>query len=108
MSVRGRFGIDWRSVVVGISGEVVLGFGWVSGGFRRNAGLVSLREGRVRLQVVWVRFGGGFWAVLEVFWVLVRWEKERPRSGVRGWISEKKWSRSHSGLSLKNIVYLPG
>ena len=34
MSVRGRFGIDWRSVVVGISGEVALGSGWVPGRFQ--------------------------------------------------------------------------
>ena len=106
MSVRGRFGIDWRSVVVGISGEVVLGFGWVSGGFRRNAGLVSLREGRVRLQVARVRFGGGFWAVLEVFWMLVRWKKERRRSGVSGWISGAFWMLSRSGLPLENLFPL--
>ena len=37
-----------------------------------------------------MRLGGGFWAVLEVFRVLVRGGKKRRRPGVSGWISEEE------------------
>ena len=87
---------------MGISGEVVLGFGWVSGGFRRNAGLFLCVEWWVELQVTWVRLGKELWRISGVFWALVCWEKERRRSGVSGWLPEKKMVTLSLGILSGN------
>ena len=90
VSNRAEFGRMRWTGVRGISEWVGVGFQL---GFRRleaKWGAGSLWEGRVKLQVAWVRSGGEFWAVLGVFRALVRCGKKRRRSGVFRWISEEE------------------
>ena len=55
-------GTRW-TVALGISEGKGGGFCWVSGGFRRNAGLVSLWEGGEGLQEASAKLGEEFWRI---------------------------------------------
>ena len=98
----------WWTVVRRIPEGMRVGFGL---DFRRlpaKCGLVSLREGREKLQVAWVRLGGEFWAVLEVFRVLVCCERKNGRSAFSGWVSGEERCSLSLGIALWDPPPLPG
>ena len=103
-----EFGRMRWTEVRGISEWVDVGFRL---GFRRleaKWGAGSLWEGRVKLQVAWVRLGSQFGEVLGVFGALVCCVWKRQSSGVLGGFLGKKGSLSRSGFLWKSPVSLPG